>query len=119
MIIDILQPQGPIFIPTLRHPNNDKIYVGWAMCELIPLDASVDRVEIKVWDIHVRPQYRRQGFATTIIEELQKEKESVIWTNYENISDDGAKTFLSCGFKSVKALKKYDANKLIWKWGEK
>jgi ribosomal protein S18 acetylase RimI-like enzyme len=126
VIIDILQPAGPVVFPTGRHPEKENECVGWAVCETI-LHPKIKQLEVKVWDIHIRPQYRRKGYASELIKgvvdsfkHFLNEDESVIaWTNYEKISDYGAKAFLNAGFESKRSLKKGEADKLVWKSKEK
>lgn len=120
MKIDMIAPAGMVFFPMAKHPDNENIYVGWAVIENIIHPQKT--LELKFWDIHIRPQYRKKGFATKLITGIcqfyasyLKDDETIeAWTNYENITDFGAKAFMNAGFKPVKMLKKYELNKLVW-----
>lgn len=113
MIIDVVTPVGEMFIAQLRNPDNKNEYVAWAILEFVYTNNGTD--ELKIWDIHTRPKFRRKGYALELIEFIKSEKNVKIWTNYEDEKHPGAQAFLKAGFKIYKSLVNGECNRLVWK----
>lgn len=120
MKIDIIAPAGMVHFPMAQHPENKEIYVGWAVIETIIHKHK--KLELKFWNIHIRPKYRNRGYASDLIRGilefyssyLKDDEKIEAWTNYEKKSDYGAKAFINAGFEIVEIKRKYEVNKLVW-----
>lgn len=84
-------------------PEKDKLQVGSALF----LHNGDDEQAI-LWHIFIKPEYRRQGHATGVIE-VAKQRWSEIATDWESLAGQALCT--KCGFKSRKS----DYLRLVWK----
>ena len=108
--IDVNVIMGDMFVAAIVPQNKkSKRYLSWVVCEHHKEDNAVN-----VWHIQTLTDKKRTGLATTLINML-KINHDTIETNYETTNDDGYLFFIKQGFKEIKAFTFKERKVLQWK----
>jgi GNAT superfamily N-acetyltransferase len=114
----VIIPTGVCQVVSCSDPRiSDPLPIGWA---LFSVDKDHEYRSCTIWDVYVRPQYRKRGYGRAIIALLQDTHDEV-FTQWEQdqINSAGVQLCIHTGFNIQKKLFQKDVGTLIWKKGQK